>query len=504
MADDADHPVKATAYDAVPYPGHSHAETHPNRIAALARLFGLQSPAVATARILEIACGDGANLIPLACSLPRSHCVGFDLAETAVTRARTRIDQLQLGNVVVSVADLASVHDIGQFDYVIAHGLYSWVPRAVRDALLRLIGKVLAPNGVAFVSYNVYPGWHVAGMVRDMLRYHVRGTDAAGSRVLQARALLDFLVEAHDAQDAYGQLLAAECERIAGHSSGHLFHDDLADINEPVYFEEFVAHSAAFGLAFLAEADFATMSGADLPERVREKLDEVRADPVAYGQYLDFVKCRRFRETLLRHESAPAAAAPVPGSLRTLRVASAAAPDGPQVDLAAGVDVQFRLGERASLRTSSPLAKAVFIALRERWPESLTFDAVLARAGEMLGRAASAADADAVEQTLMAALGLRMVEITAERWNCAVTPSDRPRASRLARTEASSGDALTTLMHRRVRIAEEDAQQLLTLCDGTRTLDALQAALSARGSTLDRDQIRQRLQGFASLALFEA
>ena len=224
-------------------------------MAAIARLFGVAAPNVATARILEIACGDGSNLLPIAYSLPQAHCTGVDLAASAIEQAHARAASLQLRNVDLFVGDLASLGSIGHFDYIVVHGVYSWVPRSMRDSLLCLIHRSLSPNGVAFVSYNTFPGWHVAGMVREMLRYHTRGASDAASKVAQARAFLDFLHVAHDDNDPYGRLLAAEAERFACHSSAHMFHDDLADVNDPVYFEEFVAHAARFGLAQLADAD---------------------------------------------------------------------------------------------------------------------------------------------------------------------------------------------------------------------------------------------------------
>jgi len=498
-----DSAVTRTDYDEVPYPGHAHAETHPNRLAAVARLFGLDAPGVETARVLEIACGDGGNLIPIAYSLPRSRCVGFDLSATAVARAQERLGRLQLANTAIQVADLAAVRAAGEFDYVIAHGLYSWVPQALRDALLALVRDSLSSTGVAFVSYNVYPGWHAGRMVREMLRYHTRGIDDAASRVTQARALLDFLVVAHDAHDAYGRLLAAECERITKHSTGHLYHDDLADVNDPVYFHEFVAHAASFGLAFLAEADFSTMTGAGLPEAAHAKLDELRGDPVVHGQYLDFVKCRRFRETLLRHVTAPAAKSPIPGGVRTLLVASAAISGSQPVDLGADVEIQFRWGERASLKTDHPLAKAAFVTLRERWPEPVPFDALVVSACALLGRAACIEDADALERLLLDAFALRMVELTAERWGCVVMPGDRPRASALARLEAEASDVVTTLAHRRVRIDEPLALRLLRLCDGTRDAHTLAADLISEGHRVDLAGLQQRLEGFGKIALLE-
>jgi SAM-dependent methyltransferase len=158
--------VSETAYDSVPYPGHVHTHTHPNRIAAIARLFGINAPPVSTARVLEIGCGDGGNLISIAYTLPRSQSVGLDLAASAVERGRQRVAALALTNCDLLVADLATAgRSLGEFDYVIAHGVYSWVPPPLRESLLRLVSDALAPTGVAFISYNVFPGWRIARMV---------------------------------------------------------------------------------------------------------------------------------------------------------------------------------------------------------------------------------------------------------------------------------------------------------------------------------------------------
>ena len=367
------------------------------------------------------------------------------------------------------VADLASVGpSLGDFDYVIAHGVYSWVPPSLREALLRLVSDVLTPNGVAFVSYNVFPGWRIAGMVREMLRYHTLGIDDPGERVEQAKALLKFVSVAHDDDDPYGRLLAAECERVSGYPPWYLHHDDLADVNDPVYFHEFVAQAKRFGLAFLAEADFASMTGADLPEAAREKLDELSGDPVLRGQYLDFVKCRRFRQSLLTRAAQSSAPGPVRERVRDLLVSSAATPDIQTVDLAAGVEVQFRWGQRASLKTDHPLAKTVFLALRERWPEAMSFNELLAAVARLGYGTVQADDAVALEGILLAAFGLRMVELTAEPWSAVAQPSQHPRASAIARSEAATSDVLTSLLHRRIQLDGPLALSLLRLCDGTR------------------------------------
>ena len=493
-----------TVYDAVPYPGHPHAETHPNRIGAIARLFGVDAPPVATARILEVACGDGGNLIPMACSLPRAELVGFDLAPTAIGRAKARVEKLGLGNVRLEVADLTALDTpLGEFDYIVAHGLYSWVPEAVREALFSCLRDTLALNGVAFVSYNVYPGWYAPRMVREMLRYHTRGLVEPQARIAQARALLDFLSVACDPSDAYGRAVTEECARMAKHAPPHFFHDDLAEVNAPVHFHKFVDHARRFSLDFLAEADFATMAGSELAESARAKLDELRGDPVAHGQYLDFVAGRRFRETLLRRAEAPAAPSPVAGALRSLLLASPAVADGP-VDLAPGVEVQFRSAGRASLKTDHPLAKAALDALGESWPGAMTFEALLGGACARLGRAPRAVDGDALEHVLVGAFGLRMVELLVEPFACTAKPSEHPHASALARLEAEEGDTVTGFHHRRARIDEPCSLALLRLLDGTHDRAGLGAALGRVGHTLAPEALEARLSGFARLGLLEA
>jgi methyltransferase-like protein len=270
-----------------------------------------------------------------------------------------------------------------------------------------------------------------------------------------------------------------------------------------VYFHEFVAQAKRFGLAFLAEADFASMTGADLPEAAREKLDELSGDPVLRGQYLDFVKCRRFRQSLLTRAANRAAPAPVRENVRTLLVASAAAPDTETVELAAGVEVQFRWGQRASLKTDHPLAKTAFLALRERWPAAMSFDELLT-AVTRLGGELKADDAATLEQILVAAFGLRMVELTAEPWRAVAEPPPQPIASAIARREAASSDVLTSLMHRRIRLDGPLALDLLRLCDGTRDRRALTDELARLDPTVTPERLVHLLRGLTRTGVLEA
>src|SRR5439155_10600404 len=123
---------------------------------------------------------------------------------------------------------------------LICHGVFSWVPTAVREKILDICAKNLAPHGVAYVSYNTYPGWHMRGMIRDMMRYHAMRFTTPQNRTQQARALLDFLAQSVRQDSPYSALLKSELEAVRHQADHYLYHEHLEDVNDPVYFHQFV------------------------------------------------------------------------------------------------------------------------------------------------------------------------------------------------------------------------------------------------------------------------
>ena len=94
-----------TPYDRVPYPGLPFAQTHPDRLATLAILFGLAPAPVTGCRVLELGCGDGGNLIPMAFEQPGSEFLGIDLARSGIEQGRRAIESLGLPNIRLEQAD---------------------------------------------------------------------------------------------------------------------------------------------------------------------------------------------------------------------------------------------------------------------------------------------------------------------------------------------------------------------------------------------------------------
>ncbi|MCY2962905.1 MAG: class I SAM-dependent methyltransferase, partial [Planctomycetota bacterium] len=164
-----------TSYDVVLYPGNPYRESHPDHLATVARMFGLESPLVDGCRVLEIGCACGANLIPMAVSVPTARFVGIDLSQRQISEATQTVAALGLANIELRHGSVTEIGpDDGLFDYIICHGVFSWVPQTVREHILAVCSRNLSPGGVAYISYNTYPGWFMRGMVRRMMGFHAK------------------------------------------------------------------------------------------------------------------------------------------------------------------------------------------------------------------------------------------------------------------------------------------------------------------------------------------
>jgi predicted O-methyltransferase YrrM len=180
-------------YDELTYETNPFPETHPGNLAMLGRLFGIPTIDPQQCRVLELGSATGGNIIPMAWHLPRSEFVGVELSRSQASIGQCIIQALDLTNIRLDVCDILELEPerIGQFDYIIVHGVYSWVPVVVREKILHLLGQCLTPQGIAYVSYNVLPGWRMRGGVRDLLLYVTRDAVSAEAKYTTAIAALE-------------------------------------------------------------------------------------------------------------------------------------------------------------------------------------------------------------------------------------------------------------------------------------------------------------------------
>jgi cyclopropane fatty-acyl-phospholipid synthase-like methyltransferase len=489
---------RASPYDVVPYPGHPFPQTHPDRLATLGTLFRIDPPPLASCRVLELGCGDGGNLVPMAVTLPGARLLGIDASERAIARGSALVEALGLTSVTLEAAAIEQLEPPPErFDYVIAHGVYSWVEEPVRDRLLELCRAVLADRGIAYVSYNALPGGRLPGALRDMLVFHTGGIEDARERIEQARALLRLLAGRWSEGHEFGAVMRSQAERLLERSDETLFHDELAAVNQPVYFHELVAHAARHGLQYLAEADFFEMQTGVLPEEVSGELLQVE-DPIRREQYLDFVKGRMFRQTLLCRAEVEIDRSPQPLVLESLAVSSparaAGAPDG------AG-RVTFEGPSGSTLTTDHPLVIRALQRVGGSWPA-----AVWVR--ELIADGTSDEDRAAVCGALLRCYAGNLVQLHTVPPPLATSAGDRPEASPLARHQARSGELVTNLRHTSVRIEDDLGRRLVSLLDGTRDraqlVEELRAFLRAAGRAVPDDLdsgLDRSLEGLAGLAL---
>ena len=161
-----------SSYDAVRYQSNPFPQSQPDRLAVVARLFGLQPALPSHANVLELGCASGGNLIPLAARYPDATFLGIDFLTVQVSAARRQIAAIGLTNIRIEQGDITNFSVAEKFDYIICHGVYSWVPEATRAAILRLCRDGLSDHGVAYISYNTYPGWRLRQVVREAMLFH--------------------------------------------------------------------------------------------------------------------------------------------------------------------------------------------------------------------------------------------------------------------------------------------------------------------------------------------
>lgn len=473
-----------SGYDEILYEGYAFPQTHPDRLATVATLAGMTPAPVERCRVLELGCGDGGNLIPMALALPAGEFVGIDLGARHVERGRETVERLGLTNVSLLHMDVMDFGaGFGPFDYVVAHGFFSWVPPGPREKALAVCRQHLAPQGVAFVSYNANPGFHVRRMLREMMLYHTRHLTGARERIAQAKALLRFLLDSQVKRNTYQTLLREEAERVSRHADDHFYHDDLEPFNEPFYFHEFAAAAARHGLQYLGEADYFETQESSLSPQAAERLRQLGDDLLTREQYADFVKCRSFRQTLLCHAEVGLDRVPRAGRVRGLYAASQARAVSAEPDVKSSAVEGFEGAHGAVVRTDHPLAKASIVHLGENWPRALHFDELLEGARARLGRDEGgpppAEDAEALCEVLLRLYGANLVELRAHAPRFSCEAGARPVASPLARLQATRSEVVTSLRHTTIRMDDPFGMRLLALLDGTRDRAALAAEFMA-------------------------
>lgn len=276
-----------------------------------ARLLGLSPAPASTARILEIGSSYGGNLISQALFYPKATFTGIEIAPTQVSVGKTYIDQLGITNLDLLEGDVNESHEcLGTYDYIVAHGFYSWVDEETKDNFLRLCKEHLAENGILYMSYNTYPGWHKMDSVRALLEFANKDVDTLNHRekVRHGKTLaskLGALMLEYDMVKSQQSSFLQSLRQTLQKQDCYVGHDHLEPVNTPVYFHQCMDHMAEHGFTYLCDCDLNLSFPAVYDETLRTKLQELAPhDPLAREQYIDFMLNTAFRKSLFTHKGA--------------------------------------------------------------------------------------------------------------------------------------------------------------------------------------------------------
>ena len=465
-------------YDAVPYGSYPIAASHPDRLFAVGKLFGVNPVPPENARILELGCAGGGNLLPIASQFPNATCVGFDLSQAQVDAARIAVQYCGLTNTKIHQGSVTDITEkLGKFDYILCHGVFSWVPEPVREAILRVSSQNLSANGIAYISYNTLPGWYQRGMIRDMMLRHVAGIQDAAAKTTQARALLAFLVKSTEAHSTpYAAYLRSEAEFLDKQPDAYLFHDHLEDHNKPYFFQDFIRFATQYGLQFLGESSLNAMWTGNLSRESSEKLNSI-PDAIVTGHYMDCIVGRSFRQTLLVHSGTAISRSLDPTRFDGIQFSGRFIEQPREESAVVRKDYKVKNGQ--ILSTSELPTQFAMEALTNAFPGSLTIDQVVSAMEEGIAKSGitSTVNRPLIATELMRWVLTGYAEFRFESDRLATKPDGNPKACSWARCQAQASKYVTNLLHELLTLNEVD-RRILPMLDGSRDMKSIEAEIA--------------------------
>jgi SAM-dependent methyltransferase len=397
------------------------------------------------------------------------------------------IETLGLRNIRIEMMDLTRVPaDIGAFDYVIAHGVYAWVPEPVRAALMNLVGRVLSPQGVAFISYNAMPGGHIRRALRDMLLLKAGGLADPRERVRQARIALEAYMQRWSADRPMQAALREQATALLKKDDGVIFHDEMGEVFEPQSISDVVAAAQAEGLDYLCDAQLPLALEAIAPGE-DSAADKTGPAFAQYEQFRDFAEVRGFRQSVFCRAAGP---------------------------ITRGVTAQRVNGLWVNCRLTYGLAKSQGEAMHAfQSQKGITAQTNLATLADLLQRASRAFPAavrietvdDDMAQQLWQLAANDIVELTTGPMPFVSTIPGRPKISALARHLLAQGQTeVPTLRHKVVTFTDMTTTRFIALMDGSRTVaEIAKVMMTHTGASLPhaKDDAHRGIKAMMELGL---
>lgn len=468
-------------YDRLPYPSATFPQTSPERLSTIATLYGVDAPPTDRCSVLELGCGDGTNLLAQAYAFPGSSFHGIDLSQTHIGDAKRTSEYLGLNNITFQQADILdlSPSELGTYDFIISHGLYSWVPEPVRERVLEIYSAALSANGVGYISFNAFPGCRMRQVLWDAIKPVAARESDPLTKVEVAIEFANKILDATDKDAPQYSLLAREVQSLHTRSPAKVFHDDLSEFNDPFYFSEFASQIGAHGLRYVAEAEIRnnewTAAGGGAPSDA--------ADQIAAQEFSDFVEFQKFRWSIICRDSVPVSPFPLGERLRKCFLSANLTLVEPASELLDQSIVQFT-GPKGVVEANEPAVKCTLALMARSWPRQFDFESIASHLREKN----VSGDANGFEESLArmesACLQLvfaQIVNASSHRFEYVDQVGTMPTASSFARWQIDHGcDYITTVRITNLEIKEPLVLELITSADGNTSRDRIASNIAAK------------------------
>ncbi len=484
-------------YHELAYPSYLHPRMHPDQLAMMSHVFGLDPAPPEHCRVLELGCGTGHSLLAFALDLRESEFVGVDFSASMIAKAQATAGRLGLQNVRFVAADAMDVdQSYGKFDYIVAHGFYSWVPGAVRERLFAICRDLLTPNGLLYVSFNATPGYQLPAILRDQGLASGAVTGVESSRAAMQRVLATPLDELPD----HRRMLVQPClENFAKSNPLQVLYDEFGEINVPFRFSKVCAAASEYGLRYVTEAGIEDWSATTLSAQARQLLVDLGDDSVRRMQYRDLLRLTRFHASLFCRGERQPALAPIPECAAAMFVTSRAAPHSANPDVRSDAKEVFESPSGVVVNIGEPLLKSALVLLYLERPMRFRLEDLVAEACQLAGIPLGGA-VERFKQWLMPFWETGMIDLHWHMPELSPDAGDYPLASPYALECATDGSlTLPSLLGSAALLDQEQDRLLLLQLDGSRDEAALMEATG-----LAADDLRARLANFARLGLLLA
>ena len=293
-------------YNELLYKSNPFTYTVPALLEAQGKLFGLTPKDSRKARILELGSSFGGNIITQALYNPEAEFVGVDLTAEQVKKGNEVIEKIGLKNIKLIEKNILDINeDFGKFDYIIVHGVFSWVPDIVKEKIIKICNENLTEEGIAYISYNTYPGWKEPDKIREMMLYANKYFPevSQGDKVQRGKAFISIVAEQMkiytDVAEKKGDFIK-QIEGILSMQDYYVGHEQLENINDPMYLHEFVDMLRKENLQYISDVGLRLSIASIYNDSTIEKLQQLsQGDPVIKEQCLDYILDTKFRRALI-------------------------------------------------------------------------------------------------------------------------------------------------------------------------------------------------------------